>query len=522
MIRLSFLIVWLGSTVSVWSQITFQDLTDDAGIRQPLAGLMGHGGAWGDVDGDGWIDLFVGGFADRPDEEYAPANGPVISQLFRNVQGKTFEPVLETPVRHYARTSGALFADLDNDGDVDLYVANNSKGKSKRDAEPQRSAQMAGSKLFRNDGANFVDVSNSSGACPERLGTARNVGVLDFNRDGLLDLLVVEDRFRKGPSSRLFRNLGGLKFEDATASCGIPEDVFGLGLALADVNADGATDVFVPHSNRFFLGSPDGTFRECTEELTSVLGWEPLDGEDWPCGAQFADLNRDGKPDLVLSLHSVRARNRVFLNEGANENGVPRFREITRQAGIPDEIAARCPHVEVQDFDNDGWPDIYLSAGWLTKEGRLTPMIFRHQGTKEPSFQPPANPPGELVYFPAGPSGDYDNDGRRDLFLINWFPGNWSRLLRNETEGGNWLQIRVAGKTFNRMGIGAKVRVFDDDALIGYQEVSVGYGYASGQTNWLHFGLGDRESVAVSVELPNGETIHNARIAANQRLTLSE
>ena len=511
------------------AQITFRDVTDEVGLRVPLAGLMGHGGAWGDVDGDGQVDLFVGGFADRPDEEYTPAKEPLPSMLFLQREGGLFDEVRDSPVRHFARTSGAVFADLDNDGDLDLYVANNTKGKVSRETEPQRTAQMRGCSLFRNDpgpGAgshSFVDISSRCGACPEGLLTARNIGVIDFDRDGLLDLFVVEDRFTQNPSSRLFRNLGGLKFADATVAAGLPEDIFGLGLATGDINGDGYTDIFVPHNNRLFLGAMGGKFREVEDE---ALAWDPLDNEDWPCGAHFADLNRDGRPDLVLSIHSVRARNKIFLNTGTGKDGVPVLRDVTDEAGLPAEIMTRCPHVEVQDFDNDGWPDIYLSAGWQDGEqGEITPCIFRNLGCKPggvPKFELPGDFTKEMVYFPAGPSADFNNDGQRDLLLVNWFSGNHTRLLQNSSKDGGWLDVRVEGEGFNRMGIGSNVRVLAEGKLLGCGEVGTGYGYASGQSAWLHFGLGDAKSIDLELTFPNGKKLIRKDLKPNQQIVVRE
>src|SRR5215212_4635113 len=92
------------------AQAEFSDVTSKAGLAEPLAGMMGHGGAWGDFDGDGRPDLFVGGFCDRPSAEYAPAAGPVPSALFRNRGDGTFEVVADTPAKMFSRTSGAVFA----------------------------------------------------------------------------------------------------------------------------------------------------------------------------------------------------------------------------------------------------------------------------------------------------------------------------------------------------------------------------------------------------------------------------
>lgn len=276
--------------------ITFEDVTAKAKLIEPLAGIMGHGGAWGDFDSDGKPDLFVGGFCDRHDAEYKPAAGPVASVLLRNRGDGTFEPVSDTPARMFGRTSGAVFADLDNDGRPELYVANNARAKGKKGTEPQASALLKRSVLLKNDGGKFADISAASGAAPDSLLSARNVMPFDHDADGKLDLLVIEDRFTPKPRTTLFRNEGGLKFRDVTKDVGLPENLFGLGAAVADLNDDGLPDLFVPHSNRMFLSTADGKYREAVE-LSPVFAWKPLDGEDWPCGACFADLNRDGRLD---------------------------------------------------------------------------------------------------------------------------------------------------------------------------------------------------------------------------------
>ena len=506
--------------------ITFEDVTEKAGLKEPLAGLMGHGGAWGDFDADGEPDLFVGGFCDRPNAEYKPAAGPVAAALFRNRGDGTFEHVKDTLATHFGRTSGAVFADLDNDGHPELYIANNAKGKVSKNTEPQASATTKRSLLLKNAGGKLADVSKESGACPDALLTARNVVPLDYDADGKLDLLVIEDKFTPKPRTALFHNEGNLTFRDVTKDVGLPEDMFGLGATVADLNGDGRPDIFVPHSNRLFLSTKDGTYRE---ELREVFAWKPLDREDWPCGAHFADLNRDGRLDLVLAIHSTKARNRVYINDGLKA-GVPQFRDVTKEAGLEETVPVRCPHVEVQDFDNDGRPDIYLSAA-LLQDGKVTPLIFRNTGAKDglPRFEPNFPVKNANAYYPAGPSADYDGDGRLDLFLINWFQGNHSRLMRNVSPEKKWLDVRVVGKTVNREGIGARVEVFAAGAigkaekLLGAQEIATGYGYASGQLPIAHFGLADTATVDVRVTLPGGKgAIDKAGVKANQVLVVKE
>src|SRR5205085_263485 len=118
----------------------------------------------------------------------------------------------------------------------------------------------------------------------------------------------------------------------------------------------------------------------------------------------------------------------------------------------------------------------------------------------------------KIIYTAPGPSGDYDNDGRIDLFLPNWWPDARSMLLRNETKGGNWLRVMVEGsKGVNRMGVGARVKLYEEGklgqaaALLGCRDIDAGYGYASGQPAHAHFGLGSAQKVDVEVILPHGK-----------------
>jgi enediyne biosynthesis protein E4 len=521
---LSFLV--LGTmTMHAPAQIDFADVTREAALIEPLAGILGHGGALGDFDGDDRLDIFVGGFSDRRNGEYAPVGRPVPNRLFRNLGNGRFEWLQNSPVESFGRTSGAVFADLDNNGTLELYVANNARPKapeSDSDSEPQRSAKTLRSQLFRNDGGEFVDISRESGACPDSLLSARNVGVFDYDGDGLLDLFIVEDKFTPRPRSVLLRNLGGLKFRDVTSEAGLPEDIYGLGLAVGDLNDDGKPDFLVGHSNRLFLSQPKHRYREA-HELSSVFAHQPRHSEDWACGVALGDLNRDGRLDVVIAAHSTAARNRVFLHEGVT-NGTPRFREMTEEAGLGDVVPARCPHVEIQDFDNDGWPDIYFSAGWLDGD-TFTPLVFRNTDISNgrPRFLPPRPIKAPMHYYPAGPSGDLDGDGRMDLLLVNWFNNNHSRLLRNVSPPRNWCEVQVRGKRMNRSGIGAKVTVLTSGGKrIGYQEIGIGYGYASGQPAAAHFGLAAERTVDVRVTFPGGRTISRNDVRANQRLLMEE
>ncbi|MEZ6139642.1 MAG: CRTAC1 family protein [Zavarzinella sp.] len=489
--------------------IQFEDVTEKSGIKNFLKGMMGHGAAWGDFEDNGVPDLFVGGFCDRPDAEYAPVNKPVHSYLLRQTEDGTFAHVAIPGTMVYGRTSGAVFADLNNDGEQELFISNNAKASAGKTMGIQGKAKVEPSRLLQDRDNYYFDITEKSGAVPKEMQTARNIGIFDYNRDGLLDLLIIEDRFRKNPKSRLMKNLGKLKFEDVTETVGLPNDLFGLGHAVADWNNDGFPDFLVGHSNRFFLSDGKGKYQE-SKKLAETFAWKPLHNEDWPCGVATADINNDGLLDIVLGIHGEPARNRVYLNTGIVA-GEPTFRDITKEAGLPDSLAVKTPHVELIDFDNDGRPDIYTTAAYLQDDGSIHPVIYRNVTTdpSKPRFEEQGATKGKLVYFPAGPSADFNRDGKRDLFLVNWYQNNHCRLLKNSTaEVGNWVTLKATGKKFNSDGIGTRFELFEAGTKkrLGTQEINVGYGYASGQMAECHFGLGKHDQIDLQVRFPDGTT----------------
>jgi enediyne biosynthesis protein E4 len=526
----------------------FTDAGDSTGLFPHAANIWGHGAGWGDVDGDGWIDLFVATF-------HEPGSKPGL--FFRNKKGK-FEPDAQKPLSVSARGTGVVFADLDNDGDLGLYLGNMPDPKSNR----------VGCTLLSNDGkGNFTNISKDCGACPPDFG-GRSVAVLDYDGDGLLDLLVGEDPIpgyngSKTKRSRLFRNKGNLKFEDVTDAVGFPAVAPGLGVAAADVNNDGRPDLFLCSGtfNALFLNDGKGKFTEMpgSRQLFAYKGAGEAGGDNMVCGVCFGDVNRDGRLDLVLGQHystpwRETVPNKLFINRGIID-GVPTFEDVTEKAGLT-ALGMKSPHVELQDFDNDGWPDIYFSTVKFAG-GKPYPVIFRHQGEISagvPRFRDDAwavndfptaadraiadsgkmfeKVKGEkkVVYTAPGPTGDYDNDGRLDLFLPNWWPDARSMLLRNETKGGNWLRVQVEGAGgANRMGIGSRANLYTEGklgetaALLGCREIAAGYGYASGQPAYTHFGLGGAQKVDVEVILPHGKgKLTHRGATANQVLKVKQ
>ena len=501
--------------------LKFEDATEASGLAKQLKGMMSHAAACGDVDGDGDLDLYVGAFCDRAAEKYKGASGPVPNVLLINNNGR-FVDSGQGAVAFKARTSGAVFVDLDNDGDLDLYVSNNSKSKGLR----------VTNKLYENVKGHLRDVSKDNGACIIMGG--RSVGVLDIDGDGLVDLLVGGDRWT-GSQTRLFRNKGKLAFEDVSAKAGLPEDLPGLGVLTPDFNGDGFPDIFISQANRMFLSKGDGTYVE-SKAASKSLQYEPLGREDTPCGAALGDIDRDGRLDIVIVDHNQPARQHLFLN-CSKRNGDVMFRDVTKDAGLaylfpswtPGKLHLKHAHVEIADFDNDGWPDIAPAVTWRSGAGDQ-PFICRNLTTRGGKLRFEVPPIDKATgYFPAGPVADFDRDGRLDVMLASWFPEIPSRLLLNCSKAGHWLRVRVVGKTINRMGIGVKIRIYQagklgrPESLLGYQEIHISNGFCTGQEAVAHFGLGDLATCDVEITLPHGKgVIRKSGAKADQLLTVTE
>lgn len=526
--------------------IELVEITEEAGLLDPLKGMMVHAVATGDVDGDGWLDLFVGTFADRPIEDYLVrgSEGRSPDRLLRG--GPDGFTVDETFPEMYGRTSGSVFADLDNDGDLDLVIARNAKALG---ASPHTTNDTL---VLRNDGGWFSPATLLS---DEMRG--RTVAVLDFDADGLLDLFVVDDHYGTGGDSKLFRNLGELEFEDVTAEVGLPTGMTGLSAATADLNGDTLPDLLLSGTQRTAADGPGlqdaqvarlflntgGSFREVD---ASAFTFPTMTATDEVAGLAVADLNRDGLPDVVQGSHihhgglleaGVPAL-KVYLHRGLDTDGAPLFEDVTEAVGIPD-ANTRVPHVEIVDLDADGWPDLVST---LSRGDGTETAYFRNLGVSdgELSFAVPSGlgderstPPtwsqweglGLDRYWANGAAADYDRDGDIDVFLSEWFQELPSRLFANTTDSGHGLFVSLDSES---QAVGAQVEVFcagglgRDTALIGSRPMTLEVGYGAGLPAEVFFGVGRAPVVDVRVTLPNdGGVIERRGVRTDRSLVLS-
>ena len=564
--------------------ITVQERTREKGLWEPLLGMFVHTCGAADVNGDGWLDIFVGGFYQQlPREKFFRLGDrgakeiPPDRLLLGGPQGFSVDPTF--PEMRDGNSSGTAFADFDGDGDLDLLISHyypyeyvekfftQSDETAAKRALPTNGQQVI---VLRNDAGHFTRVRQVAGEI-----AARALAVADFDHDGKLDFFVVEDIYSQEqlgpPSSRLYLGNGDLTFREATAASGIPADVSGLGALATDLNGDRAPDIFVSGTRRtkadpagpgtygrarLLVNDGRGRFAEADAGVFTMKsgGWD-----DESAGIAAGDLNADGRPDLVIGTHPYPGIKtvwpqpiHVYLNDGPDPAGRPRFRDVTAECGIG-LVDSKPPHITLADMDNDGRLDIAtgMSAGDGTK-----PAIWRHAGivNNVPRFTPPAGLFGERTatpeisqweksvidpeeirsprYWPTGVNGDFDRDGDIDMFVAEWFPELPSRYFENTTQGGGSIEVEVSplGRSF-----GAVVNVYEAEArfpwtvlrrpgkprgsLVFSREVSSTESYGGGMVHRLHVGLGARRRVDVEVIAPwTGKTVFVKNVRAGRAL----
>jgi hypothetical protein len=545
------------------SRFTFTDNTDSSGLYIYARGALNHAVVWTDLDGDNLLDLFLGNFSDRPNP-----TRKVPSQIFRQTAPGRFAEVNAPAVQTLGRTSGGVFADLDNDGDMELYVSNNTLPSDYGKRHPHRMALVEPSALYRNDGGKFVNISKESGTVENDVYNSRDATPIDYDNDGLLDLLVVSDNvYMAHGSVRLYRNLGNLRFRDVTTEVGIDRNQFGFGVATGDVNGDGMVDFFLGGSHRLYISNASTHKFSEASHLNETFMHRSSVKEDFATGCDMGDIDNDGDIDIITGTHFARSSGRVFINEGAGADGKVRFREITKEIGIPETLPNKPATCQIVDFDQDGLPDIYWSV-WVTEiDGRRTPYVLRGLGIQDgiPRFEVPslagivqrtrrprnadnsrnnngtppaaaqapaatapgtpdtaapsvgaeptvviappvAQPVGRRgAYYVDGPAVDFDGDGDIDISAGAWTRDS-VRLFRNDTaDKGNWLQVKVIGTKMNRMGIGAQIRAYAPGTrqLLGYRYLNTNGGYSGSRPPIAHFGLAKHALVDLEVTLPS-------------------
>jgi hypothetical protein len=453
--------------VSTAQTVTFTEVSAAAGITE---WSNGEGVAWGDYDGDGWVDLLVPNWR-SPHVLYRNLGG-----TFANVAGTV--PSLSDP--SWGAVEGASWGDYDNDGDLDIYMVSRTWP-----------GQEFESRVLENDGAGGFSVPDI-GPASIALESNWTGPWVDYDNDGFLDI------FRGG---YLLRGHGGT-FTDETLT---PMNKGAAAtIAWGDYDNDGDMDVF---QGRWcctdFMYENEGCGSFSWSPLGPYITVSPGDGA-W--GTEWGDYDNDGFLDLMFFVHNNEVR--LFRNDGADS-----LVDVTAATPLNDNVEGKPWDFTWLDYDNDGDLDIFIlvsnSANKLFRnDGGGVWVEDTDAGLNETGMQ------GTVA------TADYDNDGDLDIYVSGG--GGVNKLYRNDLDNGNhWLHVDLVGTISNRSAIGARVTVVSG-GISQIREVTGGDNSQNSLT--VEFGLGAATSVDnVIVRWPSGIVQELGPISTvDQVLTVTE
>ena len=499
--------------------------------RKFLIETMPGGVALFDYNNDGLLDIFLvnGGRITEGlhvPENFERSNPRYWNRLYRQSRDGSFLDVTQAAGLANAGNGnygmGVAVGDYDNDGNADLYVT--SYGKNI---------------LYHNNGdGTFTDVTAKAGVAGG--GWSVSAGFFDYDNDGRLDLFVTRymdwdadhnkicggDWHTYCPPNafpattcRLYHNRGDGTFEDVTERSGLAaKKGRALGVAFADYDGDGFTDIFVSNDGMqqyLFHNNGDGTFTECALEAGVAF---TADGKGMSgMGAVFQDYDNDGRPDVLVTV-LPREIYSLYHNEGGGN-----FNYASLDAGLGAMTSMSSGWgVGLEDFDNDGWKDLFVAQGHVldnvqdidaSLRYRELPLLALNRKGRFERVESGATKPlaARGVAF-----GDINNDGSMDA-VISCLGGPPVLLLNRGGGNNHWLSISLQGTRSNRDGYGARVSVN------GQTRVATSTGsYLCANDKRLHFGLGAVEKVSIEVLWPSGTKQVLSDVRADQFLQIRE
>jgi hypothetical protein len=535
--------------------IVFEDISEKAGLthwthkmgtpaKTYLVETKGSGIGLIDYDNDGWLDIYVvnGSTFDALDGKETPPH----AALFHNNHDGTFTDVAEKAgVTNDRWGTGVSIADFDNDGWPDIFVTNWGKNR-----------------LYHNnhDGT-FTDVAEKAAVTLNNWSTGSTWG--DYDGDGRLDLFVAGyvhfDRnnlpvgeengvpntyctFRgepvtcgprglKGEPDHLFHNNGNGTFTDVSEKAGVADKpgYYGLGVIFADINNDGRPDLLVGNDstpNYLYLNKGDGTFEDVS--YASGFAVNGVGQETASMGIAVGDYENNGMLDIFDTTFSDNYKP-LYHNEGdANVT------DVSYDMGLGEITVPFLSWGDAfLDYDNDGWKDLLMADGHVYPQAdkyawgtswKQRPMLFHNMGGKKFDNVPAVEGTGlaDVIAGRGMAVGDLFNDGKLDA-VINVMDGH-PVLLRNVSNDKNhWLELKlVGGAKSPRDAVGSTVYL-TANGMKQREDVLSGGSYLSSNDPRPHFGLGQAAKVDdIEVHWPSGKVEHFSVPGVDRIVTITE
>jgi hypothetical protein len=524
----------------------FVDVTEKAGVhflhqaphtsRKYLLETMGSGVALFDCDGDGKLDLFLVNGAPYPD----PTPKGTIPQktgaeywnrLYHQKRDGTFEDVTEKAgLGGVGYGMGVAAGDYDNDGHEDLFVTG-----------------YGGNHLYHNNGnCTFTDVTAAAGVAGS--GWSSSAAWVDLDGDGLLDLVVLryvawdwDDKWCGPPDNRgychpdvfdpipmlVYHNDGNGHFTEEAHKLGLDKPGKALGIAIGDYDRDGRIDLFVANDSMpefLFHQKTDGTFEEVGLEAGVAVD---ADGRTYAgMGVDFADYDNDGFPDLAVTA-LANQKYSLYHNEHDGTFDYASYRTgFARMTLLHSGWS-----LFFLDYDNDGWKDLLIAQGhdldtveksYPQLHYREPMMLVQNSAGKFTDVTSISGPGLQQPWVGRGMAMG-DFDNDGRVDAVVTTNGGSVHILRNETSTSNhWLTLQLVGHKSNRDGIGAVIKVTTSGGS-QWETVSTARGYLSSSDPRAHFGLGS-STIAQTIEIrwPSGIVQKLKDVAGDQILHVEE
>jgi hypothetical protein len=530
--------------------VTLTDVAPRAGLTAPsvygeplvkkyVVEANGPGIAFFDYDHDGWLDIFL---LNGTRLEGFPAGQEPANRLYRNNRDGTFTDVTEKAgLKHTGWGYGVCIGDYDNDGYDDLFLTYYGKNV-----------------LYHNNGdGTFSDVTEKVGLAQAGTRYGSGCTFIDYDCDGKLDLFVARyidldlsttpvggaNRYcqYKGVSVNcgplglkeevcsLYHNNGDGTFTEVSAKAGIRAagGRFGLAAVTFDYNNDGWPDLFVACDstpNLLYRNNRDGTFTELAMEAGVAVNGDGQEQSNM--GVAVGDYDNDGWPDLFLPHFSDDTP--ILYHNVKGEF----FDDVTYAAGLAVNTQYVCWGVGFVDLDNDGWLDMFHVTGTVYPEAekvypdykfKTQRVVYRNLGNG--SFEEVSELCGPAVLEPHSSRGCAfgDFDNDGNVDIVIFNMSEPPSLLRNENRSGNhWLNVKLVGTRSNRSAIGARVAVTAGGHR-QIREVLSGSSYISQSDLRQHFGLGQARRVdQIEVRWPSGHVERVGQVGSDQFVTILE